>query len=159
VLQGHLRMIKPSRQKIGNLKLNIAKNSGSGSKPNITFDILFDKYSKQKAVTSDRPLKRMRSPTHKGGSSSPPRVATRYKGKSSQHGQHFTPSRVPSSSNQPHPIYDDNGVMWGATSTSLSSWMGRTKISCGQDLQAYPRPIDSLPFWSVSSELTGQIGF
>jgi hypothetical protein len=54
----------------------------------------------------------MRSPTHQGGSSSPPRAATKYKGESSQQVQHFTPSWVLSSSNPPRPIYDDNGVMW-----------------------------------------------
>jgi hypothetical protein len=51
-------MIKPSRSEIGNWKLNVAKNQGSGPKPKVTFDMLFDKYSKQKAVTSDRPLKK-----------------------------------------------------------------------------------------------------
>jgi hypothetical protein len=55
---GRPRMIKPSRPKIGNWKLNVAKNQGSGPKPKVTFDMLFDKYSKQKAVTSDRPLKK-----------------------------------------------------------------------------------------------------
>jgi hypothetical protein len=43
---------------IGNWKLNVAKNQGSIPKPKVTFDILFDKYSKQKAVTSDRPVKK-----------------------------------------------------------------------------------------------------
>jgi hypothetical protein len=57
-LPGHPRMIKPSRLEIGNWKLNVAKNQGSGPKPKVTFDMLFDKYSKQKAVTSDRPLKK-----------------------------------------------------------------------------------------------------
>jgi hypothetical protein len=51
-------MIKPSRPEIGNWKLNITKNQGSGPKPMVTFYMLFDKYSKQKAVTSDRPLKK-----------------------------------------------------------------------------------------------------
>jgi hypothetical protein len=49
-------MIKPSRPEIGNWKLNVAK--GSGPKPKVTFDMLFDKYTKQKAVISDRPLKK-----------------------------------------------------------------------------------------------------
>jgi hypothetical protein len=67
----------------------------------------------KKAVTSDRPLKkRMRSPTHHGGSSSPPRASTRLKGESSQHGQCFTPPWASSSSSAPRPVYDDNGVMW-----------------------------------------------
>ena len=84
VPQSRPRMIIPSRPEIGNWKLNVAKNQGSGPKPKVTFDMLFDKYFKQKAVTSDRPLKkRMRSPTHQGGSSSPPRAATRLKGESS----------------------------------------------------------------------------
>jgi hypothetical protein len=39
-------------------KLNVAKNQGSIPKPKVTFDMLLDKYSKQKAVTSDRPLKK-----------------------------------------------------------------------------------------------------
>jgi hypothetical protein len=51
-------MIKPSRMEIGNWKLNIAKNQVSDPKPKVTFDMLFDKYSKQKAITSDRPLKK-----------------------------------------------------------------------------------------------------
>jgi hypothetical protein len=55
---GRLRMIKPSCPEIGNWKLNVAKNQGSGPKTKVTFDMLFDKYSKQKAVTSDRPLKK-----------------------------------------------------------------------------------------------------
>jgi hypothetical protein len=58
VSPGRPRMIKPSRSEIGNWKLNVAKNQGSGPKPKVTFDMLFDKYSKQKAVTSDRPLKK-----------------------------------------------------------------------------------------------------
>jgi hypothetical protein len=106
-------MIKLSRPEIGNWKLNVAKNQGSGPKPKVTFDMLFDKYSKQKDVTSARPLKkRMRSPTHRGGSSSPPRTATRLKGESLEQGQRFTPPWAPSSSNAPRPVYDDNGVMW-----------------------------------------------
>jgi hypothetical protein len=51
-------MIEPSRPEIGNWKLNVVKNQGSGHTPKVTFDILFDKYSKQKAFTSDRPLKK-----------------------------------------------------------------------------------------------------
>jgi hypothetical protein len=91
----------------------MAKNQGSVQKPNVTFDMLFEKYYKQKAVTSDRPLqKRMRSPTRQEKPSSPPRVAIRFKGESSQQGQHFTPTLAPSSSNPPHLIYDNNGVMW-----------------------------------------------
>jgi hypothetical protein len=43
---------------IGNWKLNMAKNQGSIPKPKVTFDMLFEKYSKQKAVTSDRPIKK-----------------------------------------------------------------------------------------------------
>jgi hypothetical protein len=49
-------MIKPSRPEIGNWKLNVAKNQGSGPKQKVTFNMLFDKYYKQKAATSDRPL-------------------------------------------------------------------------------------------------------
>jgi hypothetical protein len=51
-------MLKPKRPKIGNWKLNVAKNQGSVPKAKVTFDMLFNKYSKQKAVTSDRPLKK-----------------------------------------------------------------------------------------------------
>jgi hypothetical protein len=54
-LPGHPRMIKPSRPEIGNWNLNVAKNHGSGPKPKVTFDMLFDKYSKQKAVVGDSP--------------------------------------------------------------------------------------------------------
>jgi hypothetical protein len=56
--QGRPRMLKPKRPEIGNWKLNVEKNQGSVPKPKVTFDMLFDKYSKQKAVTSDRPLKK-----------------------------------------------------------------------------------------------------
>jgi hypothetical protein len=80
---GRPRMIKPSRPEIRKWKLNVAKNQGSGPKTKVTFDMLFDKYFKQNAITSDRPLRRMRSPTHQGGSTSPPRDATRLKGESS----------------------------------------------------------------------------
>jgi hypothetical protein len=51
-------MLVPKRSEIGNWKLNVTKNHGSVPKPKVTFDMLFDKYSKQKAVTSDRPLKK-----------------------------------------------------------------------------------------------------
>jgi hypothetical protein len=51
-------MLKPKRPEIGNWKLNVAKNQRSVPKPKVTFDMLFDKYSKQKDVTSDRPLKK-----------------------------------------------------------------------------------------------------
>jgi hypothetical protein len=36
----------------------VAKNQGNIPKPKVTFDMLFDKYSKQKAVTSDQPAKK-----------------------------------------------------------------------------------------------------
>jgi hypothetical protein len=48
----------PGCPEIGNWKLNVPKNKGSGPKPKVTFYMLFDKYSKQKAVTSDRPLRK-----------------------------------------------------------------------------------------------------
>jgi hypothetical protein len=51
-------MPNPKRLEIGNWKLNVAKNKGSVPKAKVTFDMLFDKYSKQKAVTSDRLLKK-----------------------------------------------------------------------------------------------------
>jgi hypothetical protein len=47
---GRQNMLKPKRPEIGNWKLNVAKNQGSVPKPKVTFDMLFDKYSKQKAV-------------------------------------------------------------------------------------------------------------
>jgi hypothetical protein len=88
----------------------MAGNQGSIPKPKVTFDMLFDKYSKQKAVTSDRPIKKMRSPPHQERLSSPPRSGIRFRGETSQR-QHFTPDWAPTSSNLLHPIYDDNGVM------------------------------------------------
>jgi hypothetical protein len=36
----------------------VAKNQGNVPKPKVTFDMLFNNYSKQKSVTSDRPLKK-----------------------------------------------------------------------------------------------------
>jgi hypothetical protein len=51
-------MIKPNLPEIGNWKLNVGKNQGSDPKQKVTFDMLFDKYSKQKVVTSDRTLKK-----------------------------------------------------------------------------------------------------
>jgi hypothetical protein len=51
-------MIKQSRSGIGNWKLNVAKNQGSDLKPKVTFDMLFDKSSKQMGITSDRLLKK-----------------------------------------------------------------------------------------------------
>jgi hypothetical protein len=48
----------PKRPEIGNWKLNVARNQVSVPKAKVTFDMLFGKYSKQKAVTSDRPLKK-----------------------------------------------------------------------------------------------------
>jgi hypothetical protein len=36
----------------------MAKNQGNIPKPKVMFDMLFDKYSKQKAVTSDRSVKK-----------------------------------------------------------------------------------------------------
>jgi hypothetical protein len=56
--QGCPRMPIPKRPEIVNWKINVAKNQGSVPKPKVSFDMLFDKYSKQKAVTSDPPLKK-----------------------------------------------------------------------------------------------------
>jgi hypothetical protein len=50
-------MLIPKRPEIGNWKLNVAKNQESVPKPKVTFDMLFDKYSK-KVVTSDQPVKK-----------------------------------------------------------------------------------------------------
>jgi hypothetical protein len=51
-------MLVPKRPEIGNWKLNVVKNQGSIPKRKVTFDMPFDKYSKQKAITSDRPVKK-----------------------------------------------------------------------------------------------------
>ena len=51
-------MIKPKRPETGTWKVNVAKNKGAEIKPKVTFDMLFDKYSKQKVVPSDRSLKK-----------------------------------------------------------------------------------------------------
>ena len=51
-------MLKPKRPEIGTWKLNVAKDQGSQIKPKVTFDMLFDKYTKQKVVPNDRPLKK-----------------------------------------------------------------------------------------------------
>ena len=55
---GRPKMLKPRRPEIGTWKVNVAKDQGSRIKPKVTFDMLFDKYTKQKAVPSDRPLKK-----------------------------------------------------------------------------------------------------
>jgi hypothetical protein len=86
----------------------VAKNQGSILNPKVTFDMLFDKYSKQNAITSDRPVKsKMSSPPHQDRPASSPRVAISFRGESSQR-QNFTPDWAPSL----HPTYDNNGVMW-----------------------------------------------
>jgi hypothetical protein len=43
---------------LGTGSLTWQKNQGSIPKPEVMFDMLFDKYSKQKVVTSDRPIKK-----------------------------------------------------------------------------------------------------
>jgi hypothetical protein len=87
---GRPKMLVLKRPEIRNWKLNVAKNQGSIPKPKVTFDMLFDKYSKQKAVTSDRPVKkRMRSPSHQERPILSPRAAIRFRGESSQR-QDFT---------------------------------------------------------------------
>jgi hypothetical protein len=55
---GHPKMLIPKRPEIGNWKLNVTKSQGSIPKAKVTFDVLFDKYSKQKVVTSDRSVKK-----------------------------------------------------------------------------------------------------
>jgi hypothetical protein len=55
---GRPKMLVPKRPEIGNWKLNVAKNQGNIPKPKVMFDMLFDKYSKQKAATSNRPVKK-----------------------------------------------------------------------------------------------------
>jgi hypothetical protein len=89
---GRPKMLVPKRPEIGNWMLNVAKNQGNIPKPKVTFDMLFDKYSKQKAVTSDRPVRnRMRSPPHQERPALSPRAAIRFRGGSSQR-QNFTPT-------------------------------------------------------------------
>jgi hypothetical protein len=81
---GRPKMLVPKRLEIGNWKINVTKNQGSIPKPKVTFDMVFDKYSKQKAVTSDRPVKkRMRSPPHQERPTLSPRAAIRFRGRSS----------------------------------------------------------------------------
>jgi hypothetical protein len=55
---GHPKMLVPKRPETGNWKLNVVKNQRSIPKQKVTFDMPFDKYSKQKAVTSDRMVKK-----------------------------------------------------------------------------------------------------
>jgi hypothetical protein len=118
-------MLIPKRPEIGNWKLNVAKNQESVPKPKVTFDMLFDQYSKQKAVTSDRPVKkRMRSPPHHERPVSSPRSAIRFRGESSQR-QEFTPDWAPPL----RPIYDDNGVMWVSYQQSFHPGWGRPRRS------------------------------
>jgi hypothetical protein len=47
---GRPKMLVSKRPEIGNWKLNMAKNQGSIPKPKVTFDMLFDKYSKQRPL-------------------------------------------------------------------------------------------------------------
>jgi hypothetical protein len=51
-------MLVPKRREIRKWKLNMAKNQGNIPMPKVMFDMLFDKYSKQNAITSDRPVKK-----------------------------------------------------------------------------------------------------
>jgi hypothetical protein len=53
---GRPKMLVPKRFEIGSWKLNVAKNQGNIPKPKVTFDMIFEKYSKQNAVTSDQPV-------------------------------------------------------------------------------------------------------
>jgi hypothetical protein len=118
-------MFVPKRPEIGNWKLNVAKNQGNILKPKVTFDMLFDKYSKQKAATSDQPVKkRMRSPPHQERSALSPRAAIRFSGESPQR-QSFTPDWAPPL----HPIYDDNGVMWVPYQQSFHPGWGEPRRS------------------------------
>jgi hypothetical protein len=55
---GCLKMLVSKQPEIGNWKLNVTKNQGSIPKPKVVFDVVFDKYSKQKVVTSDRLVKK-----------------------------------------------------------------------------------------------------
>jgi hypothetical protein len=139
---GRPKMLVPKRPEIGNWKLNMAKNQGSITKPKVMFHMLFDKYSKQKAITSDGLVKkRMRSPPHQERSASPPRAAIRYIGESSRR-QHFTTDWAPTSSNPLRPIYDDNGVMWVPYQQSFHpGWGGprRSVLDRSEDIRWAPR--------------------
>jgi hypothetical protein len=55
---GRPKMLVPKRREIIKWKLIMAKNQGNIPKPKVMFDMLFDKYSKQNAITSDRPVKK-----------------------------------------------------------------------------------------------------
>lgn len=97
---GRSKMIVPKRPETGTWKMNVAKNKGAEIKPKVTFDMLFDKYSKQKAVPSGRPLnKRMRSPPRQERPMTPPRDTQR------QRSEMWVPPTNPT------PVWDDNGVM------------------------------------------------
>jgi hypothetical protein len=79
----------------------------------------------------------MRSPTHQERSSSPPRVATRFMGESSQQGRHFTPSWTPIISYPLHPIYDYNVVMWVQYQQSFHPrWEGPRKPALDRILRS-----------------------
>jgi hypothetical protein len=140
---GRPKMLVPKWPEIGNWKLNVAKNQGSIPKPKVMFDLLFDKYSKQKVVTTDRPVKnRMRSPPHQERPASPPRAAIRFRGESSQR-QHFTPDWASTSSNPLRTIYDDNGVMWVPYQQSFHLGWGGPRRSALDRISRHTRSLDS----------------
>jgi hypothetical protein len=47
-------MLIPKRSEIRNWKLDVAKNQGSVPNPKVTFDMLFNKYSKKKVIVDGR---------------------------------------------------------------------------------------------------------
>ncbi|KAF8689488.1 hypothetical protein HU200_041811 [Digitaria exilis] len=51
---GRPKMLIPKHPEVGTWKMNVAKEQGV-QKTKVTFDMLYDKYTKQKAVPSDRP--------------------------------------------------------------------------------------------------------
>ncbi|KAK8456102.1 hypothetical protein SEVIR_4G277720v4 [Setaria viridis] len=106
-------MLKLKRPEIGTWNLNMAKDQGSSPREKVTFDMLLDKYTKEKAVTSDRPVKKgMRSPTHQGRQGSPPRAVIRQRGDQVQSRQYPSTFWAPPASKPSCPMWDDNGVMW-----------------------------------------------
>ncbi|TKC12035.1 hypothetical protein FA727_23635, partial [Robertmurraya kyonggiensis] len=122
-------MLIPKRPEVGTWKMNVAKEQGV-QKPKVTFDMLYDKYTKQKAVSSDRPLKkRMRSPIQNKRVPSPPRMKL-------------------------DPVWDDNGVMWVPYHSNVQpsfhpGWEGpRRRV---QDRIIYPRR-DRLAFRQSGQE-------
>jgi hypothetical protein len=79
--QGQPKMIKPKRPGVSTWKVNESKVRGEFAKQKPTFDPLLNKYTNQKAVPRDWPLKkRSRSPSHQNRTSSPWGESSKRKG-------------------------------------------------------------------------------